>query len=319
MNLTCGVFGDPDLPGELGKKGTTSDLALYNRKSGDDIYAFVTPLTYPDKLASLMQAMAMSDCAILAIKELTPEIGETIVALDSFGISKGVLVLENLIPEQVAPVIKGTVVENYAVVPRSFADIIDALSGMEPERKEGPLKIPIDHFFDVKSVGTVVLGVVERGNIKPYDKPEIQPLGREVLVKSIQMQDENVKEAGAGARVGLSLKGVDVEDLYRGCVICEPESIQPRDAFEVDLAMNRFAMDSIKKGQRYHISVGMHYNIVTVEEAGEKGEAKKGEKARIRVKSEKPIVAEAGDRVVFAKVELKGLRILGSGIVAQGG
>lgn len=71
----------------------------------------------------------------------------------------------------------------------------------------------------------LVLGKVVSGKVNQYDNLKLLPSGVEVMVKSIQMHDDNVDEAISPARVGLSLKGVKPEELSRGDVSCEGDSI----------------------------------------------------------------------------------------------
>ena len=68
--------------------------------------------------------------------------------------------------------------------------------------KEGSTQIVIDHCFDVKGVGTVALGKVISGKVSQYDKLFHLPSKTEILVKSIQMHDDDVKESVSPARVG---------------------------------------------------------------------------------------------------------------------
>jgi len=54
-HLTVGVFGDEALGKELGKKGTLSDIAMYNRKTDDCVFTFMSPVEekLPPKAKSL--------------------------------------------------------------------------------------------------------------------------------------------------------------------------------------------------------------------------------------------------------------------------
>ncbi len=67
--------------------------------------------------------------------------------------------------------------------------------------------------FDVKSVGTVILGIIKSGTVKKHDKVLVEPLGKEVMIKGIQSQDRDFDSAEAGMRVGLNLKGVEADEL----------------------------------------------------------------------------------------------------------
>ena len=76
------------------------------------------------------------------------------------------------------------------------------MSRLEPNSREGEWIIPIDHAFNVKGVGTVVvlvvvLGVIKQGAVKAFDRLKILPSGKDILLKSIQMHDDPCK-SGAG-------------------------------------------------------------------------------------------------------------------------
>jgi selenocysteine-specific translation elongation factor len=62
------ILGDysSSIAKELGKKGTATDIAIYDRKTSDIIYTWALPITFPDKIQSLMQAINISEYAILA-------------------------------------------------------------------------------------------------------------------------------------------------------------------------------------------------------------------------------------------------------------
>src|SRR5215813_3839534 len=109
-----------------------------------------------------------------------------------------------------------------------FLDNIDQLkqemSTLAPKSLEGPCIIPIDHAFNVKGIGTVILGVIKQGTVKTYDQLKILPSGNNILVKSIQMHDDPVNESKSPARVGVAVKGVDADDISRGDVLCSNSS-----------------------------------------------------------------------------------------------
>ena len=145
--------------------------------------------------------------------------------LDCAGITRGMLVLRNYItPEEIAPLIKGTVVEKYRQVAddrtRIREELIEELAGLqEPAGATGRGAVPVDHFFPVKGIGVVVLGGVVGGAISRHDVLRIYPTTLTAQVRSIQKHEDYVDSAGTGDRVGLALKGVEVENLDRGFVL----------------------------------------------------------------------------------------------------
>ena len=73
---------------ELGKKGTTSDLAIFDRKESDSIYTWTTPISYPDKIQSLLQSLNMGEYVILHVTKLDKFLGEQIIAINSLGLQR---------------------------------------------------------------------------------------------------------------------------------------------------------------------------------------------------------------------------------------
>jgi selenocysteine-specific translation elongation factor len=75
------LLGDPSIVGELGRKGTTTDIAIYDKKTSDFIYTWTLPVTYPDKIQSLLQAVNIAEYAILNVTKLDKYLGEEIKLL----------------------------------------------------------------------------------------------------------------------------------------------------------------------------------------------------------------------------------------------
>ncbi len=82
-----------------------------------------------------------------------------------------------------------------------------------------PLRLPIQDVYTITGIGTVPVGRVETGVMKPESKVIIQPAGVTAEVKSIEMHHEQIKEAKPGDNVGFSLRGVDKKDIKRGDVL----------------------------------------------------------------------------------------------------
>ncbi len=69
------------------------------------------------------------------------------------------------------------------------------------DRKEGQVEVPIDNHFNVKGVGTVILGFVTSGKVRLHDDLVVEPLGKKVNIKGIQTHDKDIQEAETGTRV----------------------------------------------------------------------------------------------------------------------
>mgnify|MGYP000737124989 CR=1 FL=1 len=111
------VLGKQDIASEFGKKGTETDLTLYDRKESDIIKTWVTPSGFPDKIQPLFQAINLAEYVILYVDKLDKFTGEQIIALDSLKKEKGILSHTFDVDEsKLDAMIKGTVVEKYTKV-----------------------------------------------------------------------------------------------------------------------------------------------------------------------------------------------------------
>ncbi|AIC14233.1 EF-Tu/IF-2/RF-3 family GTPase [Nitrososphaera viennensis] len=301
------VLGDPAIAGELGKKGTSTDITIYDRKTADIVYTWTVPITFPDKVQPLMQAVNIAEYAILNVSKLDRFLGEQVLALDYSGIKDGfVLHSYEVDREKLKALLKGTSLANY-----QFVDSIDQLkqemTKLAPKGKEGPVMIPVDHAFDVKGVGTVVLGVVRQGSVKAYDELTLQPSGKNVLVKSIQMHDDPVENSSSPARVGLAVKGPSAGDISRGDVICAPGTVKVASGpVAAKFQKSPFFKGELADNQMYMLSAGMQIRPVKVKQAAGSD--------MLEITPEKPMVYLPGQACVLLKPDSQTTRIIGKGV-----
>ena len=168
--------------------------------------------------------------------------------------------------------------------------------------EEGSTKIVIDHCFDVKGVGTVVLGKVSRGNVKQYDTLKFLPNGDDVLVKSIQMHDDTVPEASSPGRVGLSVKGLSPDDVQRGDVLAVPDSLQVKHEITLDYHPNKYFREEIAENQTFIVSIGLQIKAAKIISMNP-----------MKLSLVKPAVIDKDDVCVILKPESLAMRIVGSG------
>jgi selenocysteine-specific translation elongation factor len=300
------ILGDSTIAAQLGKKGTATDIVIYDRKTADTVYTWTAPTTFPDKIQPLMQAVNIAEYALLNVAKLDKFLGEQVMALDSVGLSDGFVMHSYEVDrEKLKTLLKGTSLANY-----QFVDSIDQLkqemAKLKPKSSDGPLMIPVDHAFDVKGVGTVALGVVKQGTVKVYDELTLLPGKKNVLVKSIQMHDDPVESSSSPARVGLAIKGPGADDISRGDVICAPDALKVSSGpITIRFAKSPFFKGDLPDNHTYMISVGMQVKAAKVKLEGE----------TLQVTPEKPIVYQQGQTLVLLKPDSQGTRIAGKGSI----
>ena len=104
------LLGDTTIANELGKKGTSSDITIYDRKTNDKIISYCFPNTYPEKLQPLLQSITMSNYAIINISKLDSFLGEQLIAVDIIGIKNGFILYGYEIDvEKIRNIIKNTI------------------------------------------------------------------------------------------------------------------------------------------------------------------------------------------------------------------
>lgn len=296
-------MGKQDIASSFGKKGTVTDLSLYDRKESEIIKTWVTPSGFPDKIQPLFQAINLAEFVIFYVDKLDKFTGEQIIALDSLKKEKGILSHTFDIDEsKLDMMIKGTVVEKYLKV--SQDNIKEEMDKIQPLSVEGKPSMVIDHCFDVKGVGTVILGKVTSGKIKQYDNLKLYPAGIDVMIKSIQMHDDPVEESVCPARVGLAVKGAKPDDVGRGDIICEEDSVQVKSEIELDFQKNLFYKGEIAENQGCLVNIGLQIKA-----------AKFSSISPLKLVFEKPVVYNSGDVAVILKPESTTIRILGNGSI----
>ncbi|MGC8629239.1 MAG: translation elongation factor EF-1 subunit alpha [Candidatus Micrarchaeia archaeon] len=88
-----------------------------------------------------------------------------------------------------------------------------------PKPIDKPLRLPLQDVYTVSGFGTVPVGRVETGVMKPGDMIIIMPPGIKTDVKSIEMHHQPLQKAEPGDNIGFNIKGVDKKDLKRGDVV----------------------------------------------------------------------------------------------------
>lgn len=302
-SINYSLLGDESIAKEFGKKGTTTDITIYDKKESGSVKTWTLPTGFPEKIQPLLQAINMGEYAILHVTKLDKFTGEQIVALDSLKKIQGILCHSyDVDRNKLFSMIKGTVVEKYKLI--EFQDLKKEMDSIQPLSKDGKTRIAIDHCFDVKGVGTVILGKVVQGKVKNYDTLKLLPKDVDVLIKSIQMHDDPVAEAISPARVGLSVKGITPDDVQRGDMLCVPDSVQVTQEITLDYVQNQFFKDKIGENQMFLVNIGLQIRPAKIVSLNP-----------MRLSLGKPAVFDQNDICVILKPESQTIRIVGGGAI----
>ncbi len=244
------VLGDDSVT-KFCKKGTVTDVTMYNRALEDKIVTMIYPGI--EKPQSIAFALQMCDFVILSIKNIDKNLGELILFANEFNKKGKIVVYDSYMVDDVKKMLHGTAFENFPILenPKSLEEIID---GFERKKNGEEKLVMVDQYFKVKGVGDVVLGFIKSGSVKVFDKLIVYPQKKECTVKSIQVMSKNYKEAEEGTRIGFSLK-TDAE-LSRGVVLSD-KNIKVADELIGRITKNKFYKKDLN-GQ-FQVVIGLQY------------------------------------------------------------
>ena len=313
-NITVAVLGALGYAGGLAKKGTSTDITLYDIKKGEATVTLIEPTRYPERLPPLFFACALAKKAIIVVDELTPTLGEQLVMLQCAEIARGWIVLRNYIPkEKILPLIKGTTLENFEFIeddPNLLREkLLEEAAQQKPDETQTVGIVPIDHAFNVKGVGAVVLGIVVNGAVHKHASLNALPGAKVAVVRSIQKHDDEFDVAGEGDRVGFALKNVEVEDLDRGTVLTNDPQVKTATAIKVEASLVKYWQTPIKQGMVMHVGHWTQFLTAKVEEAADQGDWRK---PTLTLTLDKPLVYRPGDKAVLMYLEGAKLRVAGT-------
>jgi selenocysteine-specific elongation factor len=149
---------------------------------------------------------------------------------------------------------------------------------------DGPARLHVDRSFTLRGIGTVATGTLWSGTIGEGDELRVEPRGRSVRVRSVQVHDRPVERAEAGQRVAVSLPGVERQEIRRGDALVTPSAFRP--SFRLDVTLEPLA-EIPSRVQLHH---GTAETVARVAQVGDRF-------AQLRLS--RPVVAARGDRVVL--------------------
>jgi len=109
--------------------------------------------------------------------------------------------------------------------------LLEALDEITPPERpvSKPLRIPLQDVYKIGGIGTVPVGRVETGVLKPNQVVTFAPAAVTTEVKSIEMHHTQLPEAIPGDNVGFNVKNVSVKDIRRGNVCGDSKNDPPQE------------------------------------------------------------------------------------------
>jgi len=110
--------------------------------------------------------------------------------------------------------------------------LLEAMDVILPPSRptEKPLRLPLQDVYKIGGIGTVPVGRIETGILKPGMIVTFAPQNLTTEVKSVEMHHESLPEAIPGDNVGFNIKNVSVKEIRRGNVAGDSKNDPPKEA-----------------------------------------------------------------------------------------
>jgi len=107
--------------------------------------------------------------------------------------------------------------------------VLKALDSIKPPKRpsDKPLRLPLQDVYKIGGIGTVPVGRVETGILKPGMHVTFAPVMLSTEVKSVEMHHETLESASPGDNVGFNVKNISLKQIRRGMVAGDAKKDPP--------------------------------------------------------------------------------------------
>ncbi|PUU88495.1 selenocysteine-specific translation elongation factor, partial [Halanaerobium sp.] len=306
------------------ERGISIELGFTSFELANDKQAGIIDVPGHEKFIKNMLAGAAGvDLAILVVaadEGMMPQSKEHLAILDLLDVKHGVVALtkidkvdeewKKLVIEDTREKLAGSFLEDAAIISVSALDMdgIDALKAeinkivdtISSKETENNIYFPIDRVFTLKGFGTIVTGTLFRGVIEVEDELELYPQSKKLRVRSLQVHNNKVQKVYPGQRVGINLSGIDKDELQRGDVLAEVDSLFKTKYFEANLKMLKDLNFVLKNGDQIRFHIGAKEIIGRVY-LYDKKELFPGKEAYVQFSLEEEIAAYLDEKFVIRR------------------
>ena len=264
------AFDSIDNAPEERERGVTIAISHVEYETETRHYAHVDCPGHADYVKNMITGAAQMDGAILVVSAPDgpmPQTREHILLARQVNVPKMVVFLNKVdqmddpellelvelelrellssyqFPGDEIPIIRGSALDmlesdSTDINDPTYKPVVDLMQAVDdyipvPDRpKDQPFLMPIEDVFSIKGRGTVVTGRVERGTLKVGEEVDVVGFGdtHQKTITGIEMFHKMLDEAEPGDAVGALIRGVDRDDVERGQVLAEKQSINPHTA-----------------------------------------------------------------------------------------
>lgn len=326
---------DTDRLEEEKRRGISIDLGFAHLEAGGVRFGFVDVPGHERFVRNMLAGVGGIDLVLLVVaadEGVKPQTREHFEICRLLGIREGLIVLtkKDLVDAEMlelarletAELVHGSFLEGAPVVAVSAVtgegldDLrgqLVRLAGRVPARDSAGIpRLPIDRSFALKGFGTVVTGTLAEGRLRAGEEVEVQPGGRRLRIRGLQVHGESVEEAVAGQRTAVNLAGVEAGELRRGMTLTRPGVWEATARVDVRVELLATA-PPLKHGAPVHFHAWTAETEAEVRlfAAGAPLEPGAGGLARLLLRE--PVLLKPGDRFILRR--FSPVETIGGGVV----
>lgn len=255
---------------------------------------------------------------VAADEGIMPQTAEHLAILDLAGVQKGFIVITKadkveeewieLVKEEVQEAVAGTFLENGQMITVSSTKktgidkvitlIQDMAGELEDKNANDMPRLPIDRVFSIPGFGTVVTGTLLAGKFSVGDDVEIYPGEIKSRIRSIQVHDQDAKEAFGGQRVAINITGVKKGEIDRGNIVAPVNAMNNTMMLDVKLKLLKNLDRGIENRTRLKLYLGTEEILCRIVLL-DKEVLEPGQETYAQLRLESETVAKRGDRFIL--------------------
>jgi selenocysteine-specific elongation factor len=288
VKLLTGV--DTDRLPEEKQRGITIDLGFAELALGDFRLGIVDVPGHERFVRNMLAGATGVDLALLVIAaddSIKPQTLEHLEILKLLDLRGGVIALTkcdlaepnwiDLVEEEIRDLVAGTFLADAPIIRTSTVqgagihELKQALESVAAQvaphvaaRRRGPFRMAIDRSFTVAGHGAVVTGSVGGGKVEVGDELALEPGGRRVRVRGLNVHARAVDEAHRGQRAAINLAGIHHNEVRRGLELATIGHLVPSRRMTVQLHATEQLVRPLKNRARVRLHLGAAEIMATV-------------------------------------------------------
>lgn len=272
-------------------------------------------------IKNMMAGVVGIDIILLVIAAddgVMPQTIEHAQILHYMGVDNAIIVIskKNMVTEDMLDLVKADIEMSFKDTILEDAPIIavDSVSGenidqlktlieekiLTTEKKEDSksMRMNIDRSFTLKGIGTIITGTLTEGEIYKDHEYMLYPSGKKVKVRSIENHDVPIEVAHKGQRIALNLSNISSNEIERGDIIAQNDSLIRVKNVQTKLSLSKFDDIEIEHCTRVRFFHGTKEVLARAVPLDQK-EIKANQTALCEFRLEENIFVKRGDKFVI--------------------